>query len=615
MRILLIISMLVIVSALAGLSISGSLNSGDDQTHAFIIVYRLPEYMPVYEDEQFGDYEITLNQYGTYIVSAHSHFQGIDLYYDNVFNIEEATPIQLSMNNPNVTGIDFDFMIIQGNSTLTGTVTNQQNEPVNAVWVSLLAQGQGSHGFFNETFTDETGHYEIPSISEGNYILRLITFPGQHPYFYENAANPQDATIIHFEDNEEQVIDVQLVPPEMHFISGTVRNAQNNEPLEGAIVSVFPDFGSMPYDYNEGCDHNGNIEPLFHEYSAITDANGFYHFEVPEMELYALAWYEEGENTAFQLYDHTDNPEEATLILLDHDIDNIDFSLFEEDNYPHWITGNIVVDDVSPEFPIYVVAVSSDEDWDETEIALNGYYSVNVQSGRYYLYIYSEYFPPYYYPGVYEFENAVPIEIMNDNAVIDLSVTSANSFGYFSQTGVVDGPGKSPIDNATVIFRNEYGYVESFCYTDVTGNFEADWLIPQEYTVTATKPFYYSDTQQIVTDGNESLSFVLNEFTSIDESNDEVPKIEKAGNFPNPFNPSTNIFFSLDTDYQHVTVDIYNLKGRKIRSLLNDILDKGNHTVVWDGCDYSGETVSSGIYFLRISTPDFETSKRMILLK
>jgi hypothetical protein len=85
-------------------------------------------------------------------------------------------------------------------------------------------------------------------------------------------------------------------------------------------------------------------------------------------------------------------------------------------------------------------------------------------------------------------------------------------------------------------------------------------------------------------------------------------------NRPNPFNPRTTIEFSLPHSAR-VTIDIYNLLGETIRTLVSQTMPAGDHSVVWDGRADSGGEVSSGIYFYRLRADDFSTTKKMLLLR
>ncbi len=101
-------------------------------------------------------------------------------------------------------------------------------------------------------------------------------------------------------------------------------------------------------------------------------------------------------------------------------------------------------------------------------------------------------------------------------------------------------------------------------------------------------------------------------------SNDDVVvpeySTELVGNCPNPFNPQTSINFSL-AEPGKVTIDIYNIKGQKVRSLVNDKYDQGNHKVVWNGTDDTNRGVGSGIYFYKMKSGRYTSTKKMILLK
>ena len=86
------------------------------------------------------------------------------------------------------------------------------------------------------------------------------------------------------------------------------------------------------------------------------------------------------------------------------------------------------------------------------------------------------------------------------------------------------------------------------------------------------------------------------------------------GNYPNPFNPETKIEFSL-LDADNVDLVIYNIKGEKVKKLINSRLDAGFHSAVWDGKDDSGKKAASGIYLYRFKTTKINQVKKMMLIK
>ncbi len=86
------------------------------------------------------------------------------------------------------------------------------------------------------------------------------------------------------------------------------------------------------------------------------------------------------------------------------------------------------------------------------------------------------------------------------------------------------------------------------------------------------------------------------------------------GNTPNPFNPSTTIRFSIKEDTP-VTLNIYNLKGQKVRTLIDERMEKGEHAVTWHGDDDQGKPCSSGVYLYRMQAADNIETKKMIMMK
>jgi hypothetical protein len=85
-------------------------------------------------------------------------------------------------------------------------------------------------------------------------------------------------------------------------------------------------------------------------------------------------------------------------------------------------------------------------------------------------------------------------------------------------------------------------------------------------------------------------------------------------NYPNPFNPTTTIQFETKSN-GNVTIDIYNVKGQLVNTLVNDTYEAGTHSVTWSGTDMSGNEVPSGVYFYKTRSGKFTTSKKMILMK
>ena len=104
--------------------------------------------------------------------------------------------------------------------------------------------------------------------------------------------------------------------------------------------------------------------------------------------------------------------------------------------------------------------------------------------------------------------------------------------------------------------------------------------------------------------------------TDIDHpaDNNLPAKFDLAQNYPNPFNLTTNICYQLPTD-SDVRLEIYDILGRKVQTLVNKYQPAGNWTYSWDSKDASGQLVSAGLYFYKLTAGNEQLIKKMILLK
>ena len=98
------------------------------------------------------------------------------------------------------------------------------------------------------------------------------------------------------------------------------------------------------------------------------------------------------------------------------------------------------------------------------------------------------------------------------------------------------------------------------------------------------------------------------------EGNNLPESYRLSQNYPNPFNSSTTIKYSLPQNTD-VNIAIYDVRGQKIRTLIEGHLNAGHHSIKWNGIDYKGNSVSSGIYLYQIITPGFRETRSMVLLR
>ena len=135
-----------------------------------------------------------------------------------------------------------------------------------------------------------------------------------------------------------------------------------------------------------------------------------------------------------------------------------------------------------------------------------------------------------------------------------------------------------------------------------------------KYKITGLKDgvrYFFSITAVDVW-GNESV--YSKEVSAVAGGKSLIPSVIELGdNYPNPFNPGTNIDFIIP-ERIFITINVYNSLGQKIRTLENNIFEAGKYYTYWDGNDDNGQKVASGIYFYQLEARTQLFKKSMILV-
>jgi len=115
--------------------------------------------------------------------------------------------------------------------------------------------------------------------------------------------------------------------------------------------------------------------------------------------------------------------------------------------------------------------------------------------------------------------------------------------------------------------------------------------------------------------GGEVEDYLLSIYTGVKEETSQLPtQFKLYQNFPNPFNPNTEIGYQLPKS-EYVRLSIYNISGQEIRVLVDEIKSIGSHKVTWDGKDGRGNNVPAGLYLYRIKANTVVDSKKLLLIK
>ena len=86
-------------------------------------------------------------------------------------------------------------------------------------------------------------------------------------------------------------------------------------------------------------------------------------------------------------------------------------------------------------------------------------------------------------------------------------------------------------------------------------------------------------------------------------------------NYPNPFNPSTQISFDVPQGAEHIMLNVYNILGQNVSTLVNGVMNPGQYTMEWNATDEVGNPVASGIYFYELRSTSFTARKKMLLIR
>ncbi len=106
----------------------------------------------------------------------------------------------------------------------------------------------------------------------------------------------------------------------------------------------------------------------------------------------------------------------------------------------------------------------------------------------------------------------------------------------------------------------------------------------------------------------------LNATLKLDGGTNYPQEFTLSHNYPNPFNPITTIRYDLPKQ-SHVSITVYDLLGRQVKSLVNQTQDAGSRSVIWDGTNYQGQQVGAGVYFYQVNARGLVQTRKMILLK
>lgn len=430
-------------SPLKGIYIFAWRNSEGD---SFYSNYR--GFRSLVKTDENGKYEIKNLSAGEYVVSATRaewwNFETI--YYDGVSLFKDATPVPVA--DTTTTGIDFVFGQVADLGAISGNVTSDEdgtpvaNAFVQAMWVGSHA-GHGSMRFRPSLFawTDANGDYKIDMLQEGKYIVLVHQYG--YTEFYDDTKDIEQATEVEVQAGTETTgIDfgVPAIPDTGSMVSGIVTNDSTGDPVEGAIVTLFP-----VSDSPRGNAFRGKFT-LFDFYATVSDTNGKYMIAgIPAGKYIAVCW---AQKFIVEFFDDKLTPWDADQLDLDgsNEKNDVDFALtpgwrFPGENIvPGMISGQVTDNENRHIAGAYVSLIDKNYQVRATEMtgADGSYTLAGIPEGDYYIKVDRMPYSTAYYGNTTELDNATPVSMGEagnfsvnnvDVELIPMSTTSVEEDG------------------------------------------------------------------------------------------------------------------------------------------------------------------------------------------
>jgi len=201
-------------------------------------------------------------------------------------------------------------------------------------------------------------------------------------------------------------------------------------------------------------------------------------------------------------------------------------------------------------------------------------------------------------------------ELNRDTNLCIEPIVISNNYGIINGSLDISQLENIDFDNTIVKAGNHAAHPDS------NGNFTLI-VTPNTYNLVAETTSAIASLDDIEISSGEILNNIeLVFYENLDSDNFEasLPDLKLHNNYPNPFNPTTTISFDLPKS-GNVKLEIFNSKGQRVKTLLNEKINSGHHSVIWNGKNMKNQNVVSGIYFYRISNQNYSETKKMMLLK
>jgi len=470
------------------------------------------------------------------------------------------------------------------------------------------------------TMNDEGSYYaKVPA---GQYYVSCSVSLHDSTFFFQqywdNATSLAQAKVLTVADGQfyEGInfnIPDSVISPHTITFTGSVKSSMY-APIANASVKVW---GS-----GEGDDEDRAVVG-----SAVTDSNGNYSIKLSNLtqtkNAFIVGVRAEGYGVRFYNNQSTFFQANVLFAFSDTTFSNINFTLVAPDTVNTYSLSGKVTDSAGTGIKsAFVMAYDSARHDEHVKLAITdstGNYTIKgLAAGTYYVLFYAKGFVPQFYMNADKWENATAIHVTNSSVSgINASLIAApQSTSSGTIVGQIHSDNGAALAGVLIVVKNSNGNVAGYGMSDASGTYSISGIGQGSYTVSASISTY-SSTQSSTTYDPSSGSTTVQNFTmsnssvtAVQNSSSNLPtRYQLDNNYPNPFNPSTIIGFTIPMT-THVRLDIYNILGQKVAELVNSTMSAGTYKISFDA-----SKLSSGVYLYRLETNNFTSVKKMILSK
>ncbi len=456
------------------------------------------------------------------------------------------------------------------------------------------------------------------SIAPGDSILMDCILSGYLNYTLEDIVD----TLYIYNDgvNPYAYLKIKIDYYEDEYYSGTLQGSVNSDGLPVADANIYFLYG-------------GNFVIA----QGVSDAAGNYSVELP-VGNYSVAAAKDSYYVSF--YDQQFDPLSATQVFVDtNGIASADLNLVKATPTQISVSGKIFDSLAIVPLKKGIVIVRSGTHTPDKIVhsKLNtpalggayaafvdptGSYTVNniIDPGYYYIQSFSDYYVPSYYdtlgnnPGFWQDADSIYIDAPLLNADIYMPRDSSIGGGIISGTVGIAGNVDSIVTDAIVYAQSAENNLITYAFSQADGNFKENFLPYGSYYLVAQKIGYEDAvSDKIIIDSTMTsignITLLFSSPNSVREQEFMPDQISLSQNYPNPFNPSTTVEFHLPHS-TNVVLRVTNILGETVSVLHNGYLSSGDYKMLFDG-----RSLSSGIYFISLITPETSLVRKILLLK